>query len=98
MNLVPRGYGFRNIYDKCGKLTFAVVQNRIVLIGSSPTFKKLAAIFLHAVLNPSNNSFAFHHSYVFLSASKSNNCGQNLMNCFALVREIPEIWWEEKGF
>ena len=30
--------GFRNIYDKCGKLPFAVVRNRILLIDSSPTF------------------------------------------------------------
>ena len=41
LNSVPRGSGFRNIYDKCGKLPFAVVRNRIALIDSFPTFKKL---------------------------------------------------------
>ena len=68
LNLVPRGSGFRNIYDRCGKLPFAVVRKIIALIDSYPTFRKLAAIFLHEVLKPSNKNFALHHSYVSLSA------------------------------
>ena len=35
--------------------------------------------------------------FLFMSASDSNSCGKNLLNYFPLVREIPDIWWEENG-
>ena len=96
LNSVPSGSGLRKIYDKCGKFPFAVVRKRIARMDSSPTFRKLAAIFLHAVLKPSINNFSLHHSYVALTASESNPCGQYFMNSFPLVIEIPEIWRGKK--
>ena len=97
LNYVPSGSGLQKITDKWGKFPFAVVRKRIALMDSSPTFRELEAIFLHAALKPLMHNFALHHSYVALSSSNSNPCGQYFLKSFTLVIEIPEIWRKKKG-
>ena len=96
LNYVPSGSGLRKVYYKWVKFPFAIVRKLIALMESSPTFRKLAAIFLHAALKPLMHNFALHHSYVALSYSNSNPCGQYFLKSFTLVIEISEIWREKR--
>ena len=58
---LSKGLVFFKIYGKWGKFLFDVIPKWISPIDLSSTLSKIEAIFLHALLKPSNNNLDLHH-------------------------------------